>query len=205
MSEIYCDGLGACLGSCPQGAITVEKREAADFDEKATEKYQSELAEQNRQQQSSKERSGEFVCPGMAMKSFERKASYDDGGDFDVPSQLTQWPVQLRLVNPSAPYFKNADLLVAADCVAFAMGDFHNKLLKGKAVVIVCPKLDDKSGYVEQLTSIIRSNNLKSITVAHMEVPCCFGIVALVDEAIKQSNIKIGFEDITIALDGQIK
>ena len=118
---------------------------------------------------------------------------------------MTHWPIQLHLVSPNAPFFNNADLLIAADCAAFAMGDFHSKFLKGRSVVIACPKLDDTSPYVDKLATIIKNNDLKSLTVVHMEVPCCFGLTRLVQQAVVVSSKDTKFEDITISLDGKVK
>src|SRR4030042_2279709 len=143
VSEIYCDGLGACIGSCPQGAITVEKREAATFDEKATKKH---LAEQKKTKDTNC-----FECPGTMAKMLRGKGSGEVAGITAIPSQLSHWPIQLMLVPPGAPYFSGADLVLAADCVAFAMGDFHNKFLKEHSIVIGCPKLDDTEFYIEKL------------------------------------------------------
>lgn len=190
VSEIYCDGLGACLDCCPVDAITIEQREAEEFDEEATQKHLDQM----------KKPESNFVCPGMAMKSFDKKKTTTG----DTTSQLQQWPVQLKLVSPAAPYFKSCDLLIAADCVAFAMGDFHEKLLKGKGVVIACPKLDDPSGYVDKLTEIIKSNELKSIAVAHMQVPCCSGIVRMAEQAIENSGSDLQLNNITISIEGEI-
>lgn len=199
VSEIYCDGLGACLGHCPQDAITIEKRESEKFDEEATQKY---LAEKNKTE--SKPDSG-FVCPGSKAVQLETASNGAEGQSGDVSSKLGQWPVQFSLVSPQASYFKNADLLIAADCVPFAMGDFHQKLLDGKAIAVGCPKLDDIQPYIEKLAEIIKINELQSLTVAHMVVPCCSGLVQTVDEAIKLSGKKIGYTDITIDLDGTVK
>ena len=197
ISEIYCDGLGACLGSCPQDAITIEKRESAEFDEKATETH---MAAQKKAE--APKPSG---CPGMMARQFDAKPSDTTTASGDVSSQLTQWPVQLKLVSPSAPYFQNADLMITADCVPFAMGDFHTKLLKGKSIAIACPKLDDVQGYSEKIAEIIKTNDLKSLTVVHMVVPCCSGLVYITKEAIKLSGKDIPYTDITIDLDGSVK
>lgn len=196
VSEIYCDGLGACLGHCPQDAITVEQREAADFDEEAT---KSHLANQAAAQPSDCAGGG-FTCPGSMARSFTAKGPAKG----DSPSALGQWPVQLHLVSPSAPYFKNADLLLAADCVPFAMGDFHERLLQGRAIAIGCPKLDDADSYIDKLADIIRQGRPKSLTVVHMEVPCCSGLVRIAREAISRSGSELTFEDITIDLRGSI-
>jgi hypothetical protein len=120
-----------------------------------------------------------------------------------IPSELRQWPVQLHLVPPTAPYFQNADILVAADCVAFAMGDMHRQLLKGKALAIACPKLDDSGNYVEKLAQIFRTGNVKSVTVAIMEVPCCRGLDVMVRQALQQSGLDIPLETLVIGINGE--
>jgi len=197
VSEIYCDGLGACLGHCPQDAITIEQREAEDFDEEATEAY---LAKEETTQVQT-----DFVCPGMAAKQLRTKASPGDSAPAEeVPSQLGQWPVQLKLVSPHAPYFADSDLLLVADCVPFAMGDFHNRFLKDHSIVVGCPKLDDVQFYIEKLATILQANKLNSLTVIHMEVPCCSGLNHIVRQAIAKSNIEMVFEDVTIDLQGNV-
>ena len=194
ISEIYCDGLGACLGECPQDAITIEQRDAEEFDEEATKSHLEEMEDQ--------QDSSGFVCPGSkAMKLRETSApGKSEAGD--VSSQLAQWPVQLTLVSPQAPYFKGADLLLVADCVPFAMGDFQNKILKGQSIAVGCPKLDNTEFYIEKFTQILNANDLKSLTVVHMEVPCCSGLTYIAQESIARSNVKLSFEDITIDLKG---
>ncbi len=196
VSEVYCDGLGACIGHCPQDAITVEKREADEFDEQATKEY---LAKEKAAQEQ-----GDFVCPGKMAQKLREKADVSNTATADVQSQLRHWPVQLKLVSPNAPYFDNSDLLLVADCVPFAMGDFHNKLLKDHSIVVGCPKLDDSEFYVEKLAAILKANKLKSLTVVHMEVPCCFGLTNIARKAISCSGVKIAFEDVTIDLHGNV-
>jgi NAD-dependent dihydropyrimidine dehydrogenase PreA subunit len=196
ISEIYCDGLGACIGHCPQEAITVEKREADQFDEEATEAH---LAKEQKAQSQA-----DFVCPGIMDKKLREKSDTTDSDATAVPSQLTHWPVQLKLVSPQASCFADADLLLVADCIPFAMGDFHNKFLKEHSVVVGCPKLDNVDFYIEKLATILKSNKLNSLTVLHMEVPCCFGLTHIARQAIAGSNVDIAFEDVTIALDGNV-
>ena len=197
VSEIYCDGLGACLGHCPQDAITIEKRDVEDFDEEATEAYLAK--EKNAQVQP------DFVCPGMASKQLRKKAVPDDSTPAgEVPSRLGQWPVQLKLVSPHASYFAGADLLLVADCVPFAMGDFHNRFLKDRSIAVGCPKLDDVQFYIEKLATILQANKLNSLTVIHMEVPCCSGLTHIAREAIARSNIEMAFEDVKIDLQGNV-
>ncbi|MFH1615375.1 MAG: 4Fe-4S binding protein [Planctomycetota bacterium] len=196
VSEVYCDGLGACIGHCPQDAITVEQREAIEFDEQATKAHLDE--KKNPQQQS------DFICPGMVAKKLRENAGQTKTGNVSTRSQLSHWPVQLKLVSPKAPYFDNADLLLVADCVPFAMGDFHNRFLKDHSIVVGCPKLDDSQFYIEKMTQILKTNNLNSLAVVHMEVPCCSGLTHIARKAITYSGAKIDFEDITIDLQGNV-
>ena len=196
VSEVYCDGLGACIGHCPQDAITIEKRKAAEFDEEATKKHLAE--EQSPQMQT------DFVCPGMAAKKLRVKGKAAESGAASVPSQLSHWPVQLKLVSPHAPYFANADLLLVADCLPFAMGDFHERFLRDHSIVVGCPKLDDAGFYIEKLAQILKANKLNSLTVIHMEVPCCFGLTQIAKKAIMLAKVDLAFEDITVALDGSV-
>lgn len=186
VSETYCDGLGACLGHCPQDAITIVEREAARFDEKEVEKH---LAHEH-----------EHQCPSSQPRTFEPRKPSDNG--HELQSQITNWPIQIMLAPPVAPYFENADLLIAADCVPFAYANFHN-LLEGKVVLIGCPKLDDFDHYVEKLTGIITQNNIKSLTVAHMEVPCCFGLDHLVGKAVENSGKNISVQTEVFAINGE--
>ena len=207
VSEIYCDGLGACLDCCPVDAISIERREAAEFDEEATRQYLEEI-NRNRaaHQQGAPEAEG-FVCPGMRMMNLadEKPAvSEDRRPATDVPSQLGQWPVQLKLVSPMAPYFAGADLMLVADCVPFAMGDFHNKLLKDKAIAIACPKLDETGDYVRKLADIFTTAQPRSLTVVHMEVPCCTGLVRLAQKALELSGSDLQMQDITVSLRGEL-
>jgi Fe-S-cluster-containing hydrogenase component 2 len=196
VSDTYCDGLGACLGNCPQDAITIEQREAAEFDEEAVKAHLGHGAQKEEPV---------FACPGLAMHQFGSKPpAAESQSPQAVPSQLGQWPVQLKLVSPTAPYFADSDLLLAADCVPFAMGDFHQRFLKGRSVAVGCPKLDDANYYIAKLAQIIQSNNLRSLTVVHMEVPCCSGLVRVAREAIALSGRSMSFEDVTISLRGEV-
>jgi Fe-S-cluster-containing hydrogenase component 2 len=198
VSETYCDGLGACIGHCPEDAITIEQREAAEFDEEATKAH---LAEQEKIK-----RQTNFVCPGMASQQLKPKDVADQTTPAtNVPSQLGHWPVQLKLVSPHASYFTNADLLLVADCVPFAMGDFHSRFLKDHSIVVGCPKLDDTAFYIEKLASILNVNRINSLTVIHMEVPCCSGLTHIARQAITKNNIEMSFKDVTIDLQGNVK
>ena len=196
VSDVYCDGLGACLGHCPEDAISIEQREASQFDEEATKEH---LAAQKKSQPTT-----EFVCPGMMAHDLGADKPPQQAADVDVPSQLGHWPVQLKLVSPAAPYFADADLLLAADCVPFAMGDFHNRFLKDRAVAVGCPKLDDADCYIDKLSEIIKANDLRSLTVVHMEVPCCSGLTYVARQAVARSGKPVPFEDVTVSLKGDV-
>jgi ferredoxin len=197
ISETYCDGLGACLGHCPEGAITIEQREAARFDEEATKAHlaRAETAKA----------APAFVCPGLAAHQLRENASDPEPEAGPVASQLSHWPVQLKLVSPNAPYFADADVLLVADCVPFAMGDFHRQFLRGHSIAVGCPKLDDAASYVAKLAEILRLNTLRSLTVIHMEVPCCSGLTRIAREAIGLAGNQMGFEDVTIGLRGEVQ
>ena len=197
ISEIYCDGLGACIGHCPQDAITIEKREAEEFDEKAA---KARLAEHHHNKDHA-----DFACPGTMAKKIRKKGKKAKSKTEEVPSQLSHWPVQLKLVSPNAPYFAGADLLLVADCVPFTMGDFHNRFLKDHSIVVGCPKLDEPGFYIEKLAAILKENKINSLTVIHMEVPCCFGLTHIAHQAVAQSGTKLSFEDVTVSLQGTVK
>jgi NAD-dependent dihydropyrimidine dehydrogenase PreA subunit len=204
VSEIYCDGLGACLGQCPQGAITVEEREAAAFDEAATQKHLNTL---RRAQAATALRVTEapHQCPGSMMRSLERPAAATAQAPVgSVPSELRNWPVQLTLVPPMAPYLQGADLLLVADCVPFAYADFHRRFLKERPVIIGCPKLDQMDAYAKKLTEIVRVAKPKSLSVLHMEVPCCSGFTRLAQYALQAAASDIPLADITIGIRGEI-
>ena len=201
----FCDGLGACLGHCPEDAITVIEREAEEFDEKAVEVHlhKQKQAQPNPESQPAPVFGG---CPSSRAMQFKvQKAEGSASSTTSSTSQLTQWPVQLKLVPVNAPYFQDADLLIAADCVPFAYPDFHRDFLKGKALVVGCPKLDDIQFYKEKLTEIFKTNAIKSITVPYMEVPCCFGLVKVTEDAIAASGKNIPFKKIKIGIRGDIK
>ena len=224
--DIYCDGLGACLDVCPTGALKVVEKDASAYDEDATASHveatrgREAVAAVHRTAPSA---SGTAVhphpsrhsgCPGSLARSFApmgRSASPQGQAPTAAqpatgsPSELGQWPIQLHLVSPSAPYFHGCDLLVAADCTAFALGSFHQDLLRGKALVIACPKLDRIEGYVEKLAELIASNTVYSITVAIMEVPCCSGLRRIVEEAIERSGKSIAARIVVVGMDGQLR
>jgi Pyruvate/2-oxoacid:ferredoxin oxidoreductase delta subunit len=206
VKEIYCDGLGACLGDCPEDAITIEEREADAFDEKATEEHLARMeAEKAKPAHSHDQPCG---CPGSAMRSFEPQPESDglpvvSGGS--AQSALGHWPVQLMLVPPQAPFLAGADILVCADCVPFAVPDFHSKYLNGKAVLVGCPKLDNLPFYEEKLQEIFKVAKPRSITVLKMEVPCCGGIAQVAKKARDVVDPNLPLDVITIGVRGEEK
>jgi len=208
VKESYCDGLGACIGVCPLDAITLERREADDFDEEAVQKH---MAEANAERQCAALPLIEGGCPGSAMRTFKSRVPRAAGGPVPAdegstaePSQLSHWPVQLTLVPPGAPFLRNADLLLVADCVPFAMADFHGRILRGRPIVVGCPKLDDPQSYVAKLADIIEQASPQSLTVVHVEVPCCGGLCQIVRLAMEASNRSLPVKQITVSVDGQI-
>jgi len=193
LRDDYCDGLGNCLPVCPMGAITFEEREAMA--------YNGSSSNSDRHEQPKTLPCG---CPGTQSKEIVRtscgsKPEISQAAD----SQLNQWPVQIKLVPPNAPYFKNANLLIAADCTAYAYGNFHNKFMKNRITLIGCPKLDE-GDYSEKLTAILNMNDIKSVTVVRMEVPCCGGIENAVKTALKDCGKLIPWQVVVVSTDGEI-
>ena len=188
--EDYCDGLGDWLPACPTGAITFEEREAPAYNEEAVLKSKQE------------KKPLPCGCPGTQSKAINRSLELSEVSA-PVSSQLSQWPVQIKLVPVNAPYFDGANLLIAADCTAYAYGNFHNEFIRNRITLIGCPKLDSVD-YTEKLTEIISNNDIKSVTVVRMEVPCCGGIEHAVKEALKTSGKFIPWRVVTISTDGKI-
>jgi len=197
VKENFCDGLGACLGECPQGALSVVEAEVEEYDEEGV------IAHQLPQHHSHKMPKRVTICPSAKVMSWQAQLPKTKSRK-SVGSELGQWPVQLHLVPPEAPYFKNADLVLVADCVPFAYADFHQDFLKGKAIAIGCPKLDDVDAYIEKITQIIKTANPKSIEVIHMEVPCCYGLVHIAKESLRKSGENIPFESVIIGIKGEV-
>lgn len=195
VSESYCDGLGACLPECPMGAITIEEREAQPLDEEAVKQHMMQRMEETLP----------CGCPGTQVRSMERPSDtpVQRQGQTPVESQLRQWPCQIRLVPPNAPYFHNASLLVAADCTAYAYARIHQDFMRNKVTIIGCPKLDDVN-YADKLTDIIKHNDIKSITVLKMEVPCCSGLAYAVRDTLVNSGKMIPWRVVTISIDGRV-
>jgi NAD-dependent dihydropyrimidine dehydrogenase PreA subunit len=233
VSEITCDGLGACLGECPTGAITVEKREAAAYDErttldgilpKGTETLRAHLKHLYEHGQTTyldqalahlkkldhpvpeyREKLAHPGCPGSVPRSFVRDPTVDSARD-GLTSQLAQWPVQLHLLSPLNSDFRGADLLLAADCVAFAMADFNQRWLPGKKLAIACPKLDQgQEIYLDKLVALVDEAQINTITVMIMEVPCCGGLLKLAQTAVSRATRKVPIKVIVVGLDGEMR
>ena len=197
LRDDYCDGLGDCLPNCPVGAISFIEREAAAYDEAA-------VQENKKKQMQAMGQAPVGGCPGSRMRQLERKpAEENQNAGSPVSSQLRQWPVQIKLAPVNAPYFDGTKLLIAADCTAYAYGSFHQDFIRGKVTLIGCPKLDDVD-YSEKLTEIIRNNDIKSVTVVRMEVPCCGGLEHAAVTALKNSGKFIPWNVVTISIDGKI-
>lgn len=221
VADNLCDGLGACLGDCPLDAISIEEREADEFDESAVEEHLKQI-DRELQPQHHAPAAPAGGCPSAAVKHFAapaavggcpsaRTMSFNDAPDKAMntvgsrPSRLAQWPIQLHLVPPTAPFFQNADVLLAADCAPFAYADFQEELLSGKALAIACPKLDDTEPYVDKLVAMITQSNIRSLTVVHMEVPCCNGLIFMARQAIEKSGRDIPLETVCIGIRGDRK
>jgi len=199
VSEVYCDGLGACLGECPVGAITIEEREAEAFDEEALKKHLGVKGLSHGHVEIDAAR----LCPSAQVMNLGRSPKTPRQPVETLESSLSHWPIQLMLVPPQAPFLRNADLVIAADCVPFAFTGFHNAFLEGKSLVIGCPKLDDAQFYKERLTQIFRINPIRSVTVVNMEVPCCFGLYQAVGQAIVASGKNIPLRQEIISVKGK--
>jgi len=227
VSDVYCDGLGACLGECPQNAITIIERPADEFDARAVENHLQALGRETGAHDQ-KHRAGPHAggvapkrpaaaahvfggCPGARTLDLRTPAGAGEASGEEMQtspaparSELKQWPVKLYLVSPNAPYFQNVELLIAADCAPVAYASFHADFLKGKAAVIGCPKFDDLDLYRDKLAALLRVNDIKKVTVLHMEVPCCFGLAHIAREAIAASGKNVPLEDVTVGIRGDV-
>jgi len=211
IADFYCDGLGACLGECPTGALSIVEREADEFDEKAVEEH---LAKQTAEEP----RTMPMVsggCPSARLQTFSPReaapalsprqaANQPVNVEAQQESALTHWPVQIRLVPPTAPFLKQANLLVLADCVPIAFPTLHRDFLKGRAVTMGCPKFDDVQSYIEKFAQIFQAADIKSITTVVMEVPCCAGLPLIVKKGLEISGKDIPMEEVTISTRGEI-
>ncbi len=204
VSDQYCDGLGDCLPACPTGAIKIIEREADEYSQEAVDQRLAEM------KKPVTEEPMPCGCPGTMAKKIQHGQAetakppkvLEAAAESNQPSALSQWPVQLKLVNVNADYLKNADILIAADCTAFAYGSFHRDFIQGRITLIGCPKLDDNQFYIEKLTEMFRVNQPNSITVVRMEVPCCGGIVQAVKQAMLNSGVIVPYSEVTIGIDG---
>ena len=203
ISEKFCDGLGACLGECPRGALAIIEREAEAFDDTAVHEHLKSL-KQMPPPQTPHEHAG---CPSMMIhfQPAEKKKTTPKTPSAGPASALAQWPVQIRLIPPSAPFLKNARLLVAADCVPVAYGSFHEDFLDGRVVMLGCPKFDDRTLYLDRFTEIFRQNDIRDITVLDMEVPCCSSLPRIVREALARAGKDTPIRERVISISGKIK
>jgi ferredoxin len=213
VKDLFCDGMGACLDVCPAGALKIIERESAEYDAGAA--YEHVLKTRGEEAAAHVHGIGpghgaslrfSSGCPGSAACEIPAGPDKWEGSAPSVPAEsgLSQWPIQLHLVSPFAPYFKGSDLLIAADCTAFALGGFHRELLKGRKLAIACPKLDDTEGYKEKLAEIFKLNLPKSLTVAIMTVPCCSGLYQIVTRAVELSGVKMDLRKLVIGIDGEL-
>ncbi len=234
VSDVYCDGLGACLGHCPRDAIRIEVRDAAEFDEEQVKKRlaaqgrpftpQAHVAPAAAPVSHGHAGGG---CPGSAMRSLMGGGGGAGGGcpgtrlrqmqkspapaagtpkpQAETPSELTHWPVQLRLVPPHAPFLQGAELLLVGDCVPFACADFHSRFLKGKPVLVACPKLDDADANIDRLAAVLAEGGVKSVTVVHMEVPCCRGLVHQLKQAAAITGSSVPLRTAVVGIDGSVR
>ena len=215
VGDVFCDGLGACLGECPEGALSIEEREADPFDEKMV---QETIIRKKREQAQGRDDKpaphnlgvispAAHSCPGSAHAIFERKTqatpALAQAGT--KQSELTHWPIQLHLVNPAADFFRGKDVVLAADCVAYSLPDFHERFLKSKSLAIACPKLDEEQDiYVEKLRKMVDESKINTLTVVMMEVPCCRGLLQIASAALQKANRKVPLKAIVVSTRGDV-
>lgn len=209
VGEIYCDGLGACLQGCPTGALTIEKRQADAFDEAAVEELlasQGEAPHAEAAPASAQPFPVAGGCPGHAAMSLSPSApaSASEEDDWPTPSQLGHWPIKLQLLSPQAPFLKGADLILLADCAAASLPDLHRRFLPGRAIALACPKLDDAQAHIDKLAELLATGGMRSLTIVHMEVPCCSGLNHIVDQAMQRSGAKLPVGEMVISRKGGI-
>ena len=208
VNDVFCDGLGACTGECPEGALKIIEREAVEFDEAAVEDHLENLRTKEKEKQVATQEPGNVACgcPGSRMMTF---TECDDGEEQvlegKIRSQLRQWPIQMHLISPTAPYYQGADVLLSADCVGYSLGGFHPEYLKGKSLSIACPKLDQgQEIYIEKIRSWIDDAKINTLTVLTMQVPCCSGLVYLAKEGAARAKRKVPIKSIVVSLQGDI-
>jgi Fe-S-cluster-containing hydrogenase component 2 len=198
VADKLCDGLGACLGSCPTGALKIVEREAEDFDEEAVEKY---LAEEKK-----KAAGGGSGCPSGQLKTMQPITPCQAANEptSQIGSALSHWPVQIRLIPPAAPFLENCDLLIAADCCAVSYGNLHEDFIKGRVVMMGCPKFDDQQMYMERFTELFKTRKLNSVTILIMEVPCCSSMLQIVKKAYTEAKGSVAIRQVVVSTQGQI-
>lgn len=209
VNEIFCDGLGACIGECPEGALEIIEKKALEFDEEAVERHLESLKHNEKKMIALEKPNVNDAplpcgCPSSKTMVFnDIREGIEVGGK--VFSTLRQWPVQMHLISPIAPYYHGADVILSADCVAYSYGDFHRDFLKNKAIAIACPKLDQgRDTYIKKIKALIDDAKINTLTVVMMEVPCCSGLLALAQESAKQANRKVPIKSIVIGVQGDI-
>lgn len=206
VNEIFCDGLGDCIGECPEGALQIVERDAPEFDEEAVKKHLASTEDQPDNHAVEEHACG---CPSatpMLLRRVQPSTSASpEQGIAQSPSELVNWPVQWRLVQPASPFFKNADILLAADCGPFTYPDFHKDFMKGKPVVIGCPKLEEQKAFLDKLVQLFSEAKPRSIKVVMMEVPCCSGLQALAKEALKRAGSDAPVDSVVLGIDGSLK
>lgn len=213
VKEDFCDGFGDCMGECPTGALVIEERESKPFDIEATKEFLLKtkgkeavwrMEEAQKKHEPKEHKPLPCGCHGSMVQTLQIKKPSAESSHQNLDPQLRNWPVQITLLPLKAPYYKGADLLVAADCCAYAYAGFHNDFIKGRALALGCPKLDDANAYKEKLATILRDNDIKSVTIAYMEVPCCMGLVRFVENAVRDSGKNIPIKKTKIGIQGQI-
>lgn len=204
VGDALCDGLGACLGHCPEGALRVEERDAEEFDETAVEHRLAELSTEQAREAAGQHEASSGGCPSARATVIERRQGEGRGARIRQPSTLGQWPVQLALLPPTAPYFKGSELVLSADCVPFAYANFHEDLLNGCALAVACPKLDNADSHFQKLVEIFRQGGLTGITLVRMEVPCCGGLAAIATKAMEESGANLPIREVIVSRDGMV-
>jgi len=208
VNDVFCDGLGACLGECPEGALDIVERDAVEFDEEAVEKRLESLKNTEHEHNETTQEPIESACgcPGSRTMTFTESGEESEQiTEGKVQSQLRQWPVQMHLISPTAPYFQGADVLLSADCVSYSYGDFHRDFLKNKSIAIACPKLDQgQENYIEKIKSLIDDAKINTLTVMTMQVPCCSGLVYLAKQGAEKASRKVPIKSIVLTLQGEI-
>jgi ferredoxin len=209
VNEVFCDGLGACIGSCNVGALKIIEREALEFDEEEVEKHlegmkKNEQVDTGEVKRIFSEQSHQCGCPSTQTMTFSAPVVQDEVSE-KIQSTLRQWPIQMHLINPQAPYYQGADVLIAADCVAYSYGDFHRDFMKEKSIAIACPKLDQgRESYIEKIRSLIDDAKINTLTVVMMEVPCCGGLLGMTQQAVDRAIRKVPIKRVVIGIKGGI-